>query len=206
MHTCDYDSPLGKMLLAADDDGLTGAWFYGQRYFARGLEDAEKNERRGVPFDSPVLLAARRWLDAYFAGERPDAADVPLAPRGTAFQRRVWDALLAIPYGEACTYGALAAVLGSSPRAVGAAVGRNWVRTAPSPATPAASSVSERCWSWRRRVPNNVRVAVTLEPRIDQNPHLREERAGCGRFGREERPQPASIPQGADNATARGWR
>ena len=72
MHTCDHESPLGKMLLAADDEGLTGAWFYGQRYFARGLEDAEKNERRGVPFDSPVLLAARRWLDAYFAGERPE--------------------------------------------------------------------------------------------------------------------------------------
>ena len=125
MHTCDYESPLGRMLLAADDDGLTGAWFYGQRYFARGLEGAEKNERRGAPFDSPVLLAARRWLDAYFAGERPDAADVPLAPRGTAFQRRVWGALLAIPYGETRTYGELAAELGSSPRAVGAAVGRN---------------------------------------------------------------------------------
>lgn len=125
MHTCDHESPLGKMLLAADDGGLMGAWFYGQRYFARGLEGAEKNERRGVPFDSPVLLAARRWLDAYFAGERPDAADVPLAPRGTAFQRRVWDALLAIPYGETRAYGELAAVLGSSPRAVGAAVGRN---------------------------------------------------------------------------------
>ena len=125
MHTCDHESPLGKMLLAADDGGLMGAWFYGQRYFARGLEGAEKNERRGVPFDSPVLLAARRWLDAYFAGERPDAGDVPLAPRGTAFQRRVWDALLAIPYGETRTYGELAAELGSSPRAVGAAVGRN---------------------------------------------------------------------------------
>ena len=125
MHTCDYESPLGKMLLAADDGGLMGAWFYGQRYFARGLEGAEKNERRGVPFDSPVLLAARRWLDAYFAGERPDAADVPLAPRGTAFQLRVWDALLSIPYGETRTYGELAAELGSSPRAVGAAVGRN---------------------------------------------------------------------------------
>ena len=125
MHTCDHESPLGKMLLAADDDGLTGAWFYGQRYFARGLEGAEKNERRGVPFDSPVLLAARRWLDAYFAEKRPDAADVPLAPRGTAFQRRVWDALLAIPYGETRTYGELAAELGSSSRAVGSAVGRN---------------------------------------------------------------------------------
>lgn len=125
MHTCDYESPLGRMLLAADDDGLVGAWFYGQRYFARGLEDAEKNAGRGASADSPVLLAARCWLDAYFAGERPGVAGLPLAPRGTAFQLRVWDALLAIPYGETRTYGELAAALGSSPRAVGAAVGRN---------------------------------------------------------------------------------
>lgn len=125
MHVCDYESPLGKMLLAADDTALTGAWFYGQRYFARGLEGAEKDAETGELADSPVLLAARRWLDAYFAGERPDAADVPLAPRGTAFQRRVWNALLAIPYGETRTYGELAVELGSSPRAVGAAVGRN---------------------------------------------------------------------------------
>ena len=125
MCVCDYESPLGKMLLAADGDGLTGAWFYGQRYFARGLEGAEKNAGAGVPADSPVLLAARCWLDAYFAGERPGVADVPLAPRGTAFQRRGWDALLAIPYGETLTYGELAAELGSSPRAVGAAVGKN---------------------------------------------------------------------------------
>ena len=121
MHTCDYESPLGKMLLAADDGGLMGAWFYGQRYFARGLEDAEKNVEAGTP----VLATALRWLDAYFAGERPGVADVPLAPRGTAFQRRVWDALLAIPYGETRTYGELAAELGSSSRAVGSAVGRN---------------------------------------------------------------------------------
>ena len=125
MRVCDYDSPLGKMLLAADDVGLTGAWFYGQRFFARGLGDAEKNAGVEGPADSPVLLAARAWLDAYFAGERPDMADIVLAPRGTAFQRRVWGALLAIPYGETSTYGQLAAGLGSSPRAVGAAVGRN---------------------------------------------------------------------------------
>lgn len=125
MHTCDYESPLGKMLLAADEDGMTGAWFYGQRYFARGLEGAEKDAETGELADSPVLLAARRWLDAYFAGDRPDVANVPLAPRGTAFQRRVWGALLTIPYGETRTYGKLAAKLGSSPRAIGAAVGRN---------------------------------------------------------------------------------
>ena len=125
MRTCDFESPLGKMLLAADDAGLVGAWFYGQRYFARGLEGAEKDAETGELADSPVLLAARRWLDAYFAGDRPDVADVPLAPRGTAFQRRVWDALLAIPYGETLTYGELAAELRSSPRAIGAAVGKN---------------------------------------------------------------------------------
>ena len=121
MATCDHESPLGKMLLAADDGDLMGAWFYGQRYFARGLDDAERFERVEIP----ALTAARRWLDAYFAGERPDVASLPLAPRGTAFQRRVWSALLAIPYGETCTYGELAAELGSSPRAIGTAVGKN---------------------------------------------------------------------------------
>lgn len=121
MATCDYESPLGRMLLAADDGGLTGAWFYGQRYFARGLDDAEKN----VEAEAPALTAASRWLDAYFAGERPGVTDVSLAPRGTAFQRRVWSALLAIPYGETRTYGELAAELRSSPRAIGTAVGRN---------------------------------------------------------------------------------
>lgn len=125
MHTCDYESPLGKMLISADDTALTGAWFYGQRYFARGLGDAEKDTETGEPADSPVLLGARCWLDAYFAGERPGVADVPLAPRGTAFQRRVWSALLAIPYGKTRTYGKLAAELGSSPRAIGTAVGKN---------------------------------------------------------------------------------
>ena len=77
MRVCDYESPLGKMLLAADDGGLTGAWFYGQRYFARGLAGAEKDTET----ETPALVAARLWLDAYFAGGRPGVADVPLTPR-----------------------------------------------------------------------------------------------------------------------------
>lgn len=121
MFVCDYESPLGRMLLAADDVGVTGAWFYGQRYFAHGLGDDGESAR----YEAPALLAARRWLDAYFAGERPDVTDVPLAPRGTAFQSRVWDVLRDVPYGETRTYGEIAAGLGSSARAVGAAVGRN---------------------------------------------------------------------------------
>ena len=125
MYACDYEDPLGKMLLAAYETRLVVARLYGQREFSRGLEGAEKSAETGEPADSPVLLVARCWLDAYFAGERPGVVDVPLAPRGTAFQRRVWDALLAIPYGETRTYGELAAALGSSARAVGSAVGKN---------------------------------------------------------------------------------
>ena len=75
--------------------------------------------------EASALATARRWLDVYFTGERPDAEDVPLAPRGTTFQLRVWDAFLAIPHGETRTYGELAAELGSSPRAIGTAVGKN---------------------------------------------------------------------------------
>ena len=120
-----YESPLGPMLLAADDAGLTGAWFAGQKYFAQGLarQPAEKQ--------TPPLQAARRWLDAYFAGREPDAA-VPLHLVGTPFQTEVWQLLRAIPYGQTVTYGELAARLAAqrgvqrmSARAVGGAVGRN---------------------------------------------------------------------------------
>ncbi len=73
---------------------------------------------------TPVLAAARDQLGAYFAG-RLRAFDLPLAPEGSAFRRRVWDALRGIPFGHTVTYGALAERLGSSPRAVGGACGAN---------------------------------------------------------------------------------
>ena len=68
---------------------------------------------------------ARLWLDAYFAGKAPEVSGLPLSPKGTAFQKKVWQELLNIPYGTTNTYGALAGRLGSSARAVGSAVGRN---------------------------------------------------------------------------------
>ena len=60
-----YDAPLGRILLAADEVGLTGLWFDGAKYFADGLP-AEHTER-----ETPVLSEARRWLDLYFAGQEP---------------------------------------------------------------------------------------------------------------------------------------
>ena len=112
-----YHSPLGGILLAADEGGITGLWFAGQKYFAAGLAEAVEGETEHIK-------AARRWLDIYFSGREPDFTP-PLRLRGTPFRERVWAALLEIPYGETVTYGRLAAKLNSSPRAVGSAVGRN---------------------------------------------------------------------------------
>lgn len=78
-----YASPLGGILLAADDCGLTGLWFEGQKYFAR-LLDHDHEER-----NSPVFETAKRWLDVYFSDREPEF-DVPLHFTGTAFQNDVW--------------------------------------------------------------------------------------------------------------------
>jgi methylated-DNA-[protein]-cysteine S-methyltransferase len=74
----------------------------------------------------PLLLETARQLTAYFAGELRDF-DLPLAPHGTEFQRRVWEAVAAIPYGETASYSEIAGVVCTprACRAVGAANGRN---------------------------------------------------------------------------------
>ena len=99
-----YRSPLGMMLLAADEVGLTGAWFEGQKYFAGTLTEGAREER------SPVTDEAVRWLDLYFSGAVPDFLP-PLHLTGSAFRREVWALLCAVPYGETVTYGELAARL-----------------------------------------------------------------------------------------------
>jgi methylated-DNA-[protein]-cysteine S-methyltransferase len=74
--------------------------------------------------ETPLLLSARDQLEQYFDGER-QSFDLPLAPHGTPYQRRVWDALLAIPYGQTRTYSEIAAVAGGVSRSVGGANSRN---------------------------------------------------------------------------------
>ena len=120
-----YDSPLGAILLAADETGLTGLWFEGQKFFARDLP-AERVEQ-----NTPALSEVKRWLDIYFTGKEPDFMP-PLHPIGSAFRRSVWDILLRIPYGQTSTYGEIARQLAEKqghPRiaaqAVGGAVGHN---------------------------------------------------------------------------------
>ena len=120
-----YNSPLGGILLAADEIGLTGLWFDGQKYFARDLpaEHVEQN--------TPVLSEAKRWLDIYFTGGEPDFTP-PLHPIGSVFRQAVWEILLQIPYGQTTTYGEIARQLAAklglprmSAQAVGGAVGHN---------------------------------------------------------------------------------
>ena len=125
MYTRRYASPLGGILLAADEDGLTGLWFEGAKYFADHL-DPEHEER-----STAVLREAERWLDVYFSGGEPDFTP-PLRPVGSAFRRNVWKLLLEIPYGRTTNYGALAKRLAQqeglarmSAQAVGGAVGHN---------------------------------------------------------------------------------
>ena len=125
VYTCHYESQLGGILLAADEIGLTGLWFDGQKYFARELP-AERTEK-----EMPILTETKRWLDIYFTGTEPDFLP-PLHPIGSPFRRAVWDLLLQIPYGQTTTYGALARQLAAqqgraamSAQAVGGAVGHN---------------------------------------------------------------------------------
>jgi methylated-DNA-[protein]-cysteine S-methyltransferase len=107
-------SPVGTLWLCAEDDQLIELWLPDQ--------PAPAGPRKRTD----VLVRTATQLAEYFAGERRDF-DLPLAPRGTAFQRDVWSALARIPFGVTCSYGDLAREVGrpSASRAVGAANGRN---------------------------------------------------------------------------------
>ena len=120
-----YRSPIGNILLAADEIGLTGLWFEGQKYFALHL-DKEREEK-----EIPLFEKVKQWLDIYFSGKEPDFT-VPLHFAGTDFQKEVWEILCAIPYGQTMTYGEIAkqiaakkGLLRMSAQAVGGAVGHN---------------------------------------------------------------------------------
>ena len=124
-YTMHYDSPLGKILLAADEEGMTGVWFEAQKYFAAKLPPEHEEGT------TPVLGDACRWLDVYFSGREPDFTP-KLHLIGSDFRQAVWALLLQIPYGQTRTYGALAKQLAEknggkrvSAQAVGGAVGHN---------------------------------------------------------------------------------
>lgn len=107
-----YDSPLGKLTLSGDREGLTGL------YFGSAIE--------GEKTDLPVFGTTKRWLDIYFKGTSPDFTP-PLNLCGSVFRKAVWEILLMIPYGKTMTYGQIAARFSGrmAAQAVGNAVGHN---------------------------------------------------------------------------------
>ena len=119
MNLTRYESPLGSLLLAADQTGLTGLWFGGQKYFP-SFSDGDFFEN-----ETPVLTEAKHWLSLYFSGKEPDFLP-SLHPQGSSFRQAVWNVLLTIPRGQTMTYGEIARRLNvRSAQAVGGAVGHN---------------------------------------------------------------------------------
>ena len=120
-----YKSPLGELLIIADEQGLAGVWFIkDSKYF--DADEAERIEEK----ETKIIKDTKKWLNIYFDGEEPEfVPDIHLD--GSAFQKSVWEKLLEIPYGVTTTYGEIAKELERelgdkvSAQAVGGAVGHN---------------------------------------------------------------------------------
>ncbi len=120
-----YGSPLGNIILEADEIGLFGLWFEGQKYFTRPLCTIGRER------ENSAIVQAEEWLDIYFSGKVPSFKP-PLHLIGTSFQLDTWEMLSKIPYGETVTYGEIARQVAAkrgiarmSAQAVGGAIGRN---------------------------------------------------------------------------------
>ncbi len=118
-------SPLGEVRLRSDGESLTGLWFVGQVNDAKAISDLE------IKNDLPIFGQVESWLESYFSGKQTSIT-IPLQPKGTSFQQRVWQILQEIPYGETMTYGEIAQRIAQekgvetfSAQAVGQAVGKN---------------------------------------------------------------------------------
>ena len=124
-----YPTPIKQITLACDDDGknIVGLWTEGQKYHGDTIPEAMI--RRD---DMPIFDDAKKWLNRYFSGEKPEISELPLAPIGGAFRQLVWQILCEIPYGTVITYGDIAKKIAvkmgkesMSSQAVGGAVGHN---------------------------------------------------------------------------------
>ena len=126
IYTNTYESPLGHLLLAGDDDGLTGLWFTeGGRYIARGLS------KNAEPRETGYFDQTKEWLDFYFTGKDPGFLP-KIHLTGSDFRNRIGEIMCEIPFGETVTYGWIADRIAKerginkmSAQAVGGAVGHN---------------------------------------------------------------------------------
>ena len=122
IYTAGYDSPLGLIHLAGDEQGLIGLWFKGQKYD----QDLPPGFVLVANDRLEAFRQANRWLDIYFSGREPDFTPA-LSMIGTDFQLEVWRALLDIPYGQLASYREIACRVGNpgALRATAHAISRN---------------------------------------------------------------------------------
>jgi methylated-DNA-[protein]-cysteine S-methyltransferase len=115
-----YESPCGEMLIVAEERGLSGVYFEGQKYYPAIDPQWSRDDHHAL------IVQTRRELAEYFAGKR-ERFEVALAAEGTAFQRAIWDAIARVGFGDTISYGQLAESAGypGKARAAGAATGRN---------------------------------------------------------------------------------
>lgn len=125
VYTYHYNSPLGGITMASEEEVLIGLWFDGQKYFADSITE-EYTEK-----SLPIFDETAKWLDIYFSGKEPDFTP-PLMMKTTPFRKAVWEVMLTIPYGKTMTYGEIAnkivekkGIAKMSAQAVGGAVGHN---------------------------------------------------------------------------------
>ena len=117
-----YSSPIGTLSLVADNHYLFGIWVKEESDFERELSEKAVT----VVESHPILNQIISYLDSYFKRQDPDLSELPLAPVGSDFEKRVWNYLRGIPFGKTVTYGQIAKDLQvASAQAVGGAVGRN---------------------------------------------------------------------------------
>lgn len=127
IYTTEFDSPVGKITLAAIAEKLIGLWLEGQDYFESTISEEM------VKDDSLKLFTeVRNWLDAYFAKKNPAISDLPLFPSGSEFRKSVWRVLCTVPCGEVTTYGKVARKIAAergiakmSAQAIGGALAHN---------------------------------------------------------------------------------
>ncbi|MEE1411870.1 MAG: methylated-DNA--[protein]-cysteine S-methyltransferase [Bulleidia sp.] len=120
-----YDSPIGKIVMIANENAITGIYFENQRYFPENIQDS------CIEQETVILHNCAQWLNDYFQGNT-SVFPYPLDPKGTPFQKRIWNILMEIPYGTTWSYAKVCEryctvynVKTMSIQAVGSAIGHN---------------------------------------------------------------------------------
>ena len=122
-----YQSPIGKLTIASNENNIVGLWLDGEKYYMDVLENKEYQEK-----ETEVIKLAEKWLHKYFNNAKPEITDLPIEFIGSDFRKQVWKILSEIPYGKVITYGEIAKQISAqrgiktmSAQAVGGAVGHN---------------------------------------------------------------------------------